>query len=181
MSDMIDRTFEDNEELESDPTIVTLSSGVIVKARAVPDNLIMKFREKNPPPRPPVVPIEQGGKKWNEENPNDPEYKAELENYQMRIGVAMTDMMLLVGMEILATPKGFVPYEEDDTWEETLEALDLEVPEKPASKKIEWLRLRVAPSMQDIEKLSSAYNKAAGISEEDIETAKGQFRGESSG
>jgi hypothetical protein len=176
---MIERTLE--EGLDKDPTIVTLSSGVVVKARTVPDNLVLKFREKNPAPNPPMVEVNAGGKTWEEPNPDDPAYLKALEDYHNKIGLAMIDMILLVGMKILETPEDFVPYEDDDMWELELEALGLDVPEKPISRKIEWLRLRVAPSTNDINIITRAYQNAAGISEEEIQAAADQFRGTGGG
>lgn len=177
--EMVERTLE--EGVDKDPTIVTLSSGVVVKAKTVPDNLVLKFREKNPAPEPPMIEVNAGGKTWEEANPDDPAYLKALEEYHSKIGLAMIDMILLIGMKIMEVPDDFVPYEEDDQWELELEALGLDVPEKPVSKKIEWLRLRVAPSTNDINKITKAYNKAAGISEEEIAAAAEQFRGKGGG
>lgn len=57
-------------------------------------NLRMKMRRQHPPPQPPLVAVEIGGKKVAERNYADPDYPVAMRIYEREIGERVTDVVL---------------------------------------------------------------------------------------
>lgn len=172
----IDEVFEEIEETKEE--LVTLSSGAQVRAKRVPDNLVLTLHRQNPAPKPPIVEIrEEGRRPRREENPNDPDYVQALETYQLEIANKMTDLILLAGMEVVNLPKGMDEYDAEGEWVEELEAMGLDVPLGKASRRLLWIRYQVAPLATDLETISSVYARVAEVSEEGVEAKEEQFQG----
>lgn len=179
--EVVGKVVEEAEEQVQDE--VTLSSGAVVRAKRVPDNLLLAWQRQHQTPKPPIVTIEQEGRRpRREENPNDPDYLQAVETYQIEVAAAMTDFIHLTGMEIVSLPEGMKPFEEDDEWEEELEAVGLTVPAGKASRRLLWIRYKVAPSSDDLSLISSVYSQAVqDVDEEEVAIKEEQFPGEAGG
>jgi len=161
---------------EADPTI-TLSNGVVVKVKPLPDLLMRKLYSKFDPPEPPEVEINSGGKTWTEPNYDDPNYENAMRKYTMTIADGIANLILLRGFDIISKPDHIPDYEEDDTWEEELEAVGLEIPEKPLERKLSWMEYRIVETNNDLDAIQTASQRLSGISEEEVEEAQERFRG----
>jgi len=177
----VGKVVDDLEEEVQDE--VTLSSGAIVRAKRVPDNLLLAWQRQHQAPKPPIVTIEQEGRRpRREENPNDPDYIQATETYQIEVAAAMTDFIHLTGMEIISLPEGMKAYEEDDEWADELEAVGIDIPTSKASRKLLWIRYKVAPSSDDLTLISSVYSQAVQeVDEEEVAIKEGQFPSEAGG
>ena len=163
------------EKEEKDDT-VRLSSGILIRPRHVPESMVTRIYAELKPPPPPVVEINEGGKKWKEPNPSDPEYREKLSDHALRLGEALFKLMALRGIEIVELPEGFAPYEKDESWTEELEAIGLSVPPSGPARYIEWVRYRLIATAEDYDILNKIILNISGISEEEIQEALDRFR-----
>lgn len=166
---------EDSEK-EADNTL-TLSNGVKVRVKPLPDLLMRKLYSKFDPPEPPEVEVESGGKTWTEPNYNDPNYENAMRKYTMNLADGIANLILLKGFDIISKPDHIPDYEDDDTWVEELEAVGLDVPEKPLERKLAWMEYRIVATNNDLDAIQEASQRLSGISEEDVEEAQERFRG----
>ena len=171
------------EEEEHDPTApITLSSGVVVKAKTLPEIYSFSLRREFPQPRPPKVKIvnEEDGKDWWEENPNDPNYEKELERWQEQISLAAVDLTLLKGFDIISSPKEMLSFEKDKEFVEDQELFGIVMKGRSRrARYLMWLRYRVVLTMDDLRRIETSCNALSDISQEAIAEAEARFRGES--
>lgn len=161
---------------------VTLSSGAVIRAKPVPDNLMLTMRKQNPPPDVPITHVDDpSGKSWDEPNPQHPKYIADLEEYQLNLGDAFMNLTLLAGMDILELPEGVEPFDADGEWLDELEAAGLEMPEKRFERKLLWIRYKIAPNTEDMTLISETYAASAEIDEEEIAAKQKSFRSTAAG
>lgn len=110
--DVAKRKREEKKELG---TIVTLSTGI--RARIVPvaahliDEAMFEIKD-------PLVPKQDLGKGRDEPNPLDPEYKQALSDAEHARGIAASDTLILVGVQLIDE----IP--EDGTWLKHLKFLE---------------------------------------------------------
>jgi len=158
-----------------DMTFMT-STGVLVRALPLMDNMIQRIYAQLPEPDPPVVETTQGSKTIRVVNDSDPTYKRQLMQWTMQVSEALMKLSLLKGMEILELPPDIVPYEDDDEWEDELSAFGLKPPEGKAARYLEWVRYRILPQQADTDKLQERATMLAGISKEELEAEISRFR-----
>jgi hypothetical protein len=97
-------------------SIVTLSTGVRVRLKAVSSTLVEEIKAAVPMPEVPKVWI--ADKEREEENPNDPRYVEAVERAMMARADATLDALILFGVELLDG----LP--EDDGWVQNLKMLE---------------------------------------------------------
>lgn len=158
---------------------VTLPSGVVVLTKRVPWALVaaVDARMKHMRPKPPVVFIKARGK--NEENPNDPDYKAALQSWEVDSALATYDVFLLEGVEVLAVPEG-MPGPADQDFIERMEALGEDMATEP-KRKIRWLRYVAAAEPEAISQLIEEVGNRTFIREDEVEAAAGTFPADEGG
>lgn len=165
-----------------DPTApFVLSSGATVRARPIPEVFSQAILRKIPRPRPPKVKIEDeedGRVRW-EENPNDPNYRWELVDWESALTEALTNLALLRGVEVLKHPDGFKSMDDDEIFFEDMDALgmDLEGMSR-AQRKLLWMKYRIVTQLNDLQEIQERIQELAGIDEEDIAQQMSLFRGE---
>lgn len=163
-------------EKDADNTL-TLSNGVVVRVKPLPDLLMRKLYSKFDPPEPPEVEVNSGGKTWTEPNYDDPNYENAMRKYTMTIADGIANLILLRGFEIVSKPDSIPDYEDDDTWEAELAAIGVDIPEKPLERKLTWTEYRIVETNNDLNAIQEASQRLSGISEEDVEEAQERFRG----
>lgn len=123
-------------------------------------------------PRPPKVFIEDKGRE--EENPNDPEYLLAIDEYERARGVAIMDVMVMLGLELIDG----LP--EDDAWltklrflskrgQINLDDYDLD---DPIEREFVYKRFVISPSW-----VLTKITEASGISPEEVDSAEATFPG----
>jgi hypothetical protein len=103
-------------QTKDDDGALTLSTGVRIIYVPVNPAVFTEVLSKMDPPRPPMVFIESKGRE--EQNPLDPTYLAEMDNYQGERANAIMETFALFGVELVED----LP--QDDTWLKRLKVLD---------------------------------------------------------
>ncbi|GAF79299.1 unnamed protein product [marine sediment metagenome] len=153
--------------------IVTLSSGVRLKIRAVPRNFIFAVTAKFEKPKVPRYMNEQKGKE--EENPNDPNYLDATEKYLLNLADASNNVVLLRGTEIVGIPDD-VPGPDSKQWKEEMTVLEMSMIDNKRARYLAWVKGIAAPLESDINGLFTEIGRLTGVSEEDVAQAAERFR-----
>ena len=84
---------------QGDSTVVTLSTGVVVRLHPVSSSLVEEMKAAIEMPKVPVVYIEE--KEREEENPNDPRYIEAVEEVNRKRADAIFDALCTFGVELV--------------------------------------------------------------------------------
>lgn len=167
-----------------DPSIVTMSTGVKFRVKAVSKHALAGIAERytKNKPKPPVILIESKGRK--EENPDDPDYQDAARSWELSLAMAINNFLLLRGVDLLpdSIPADMVLPDSDD-WKFEAELLGANV-ESSRACYLEWIKVVAAPKdddretgkMGDISSLLNAIGRKSGINQGDVDTAVSQFR-----
>ena len=166
---------ETDEELIANP-VITLRTGVTVRVKPVPDLIAQKIWAQFEEPKPPLVEIESGGKKWKEPNPDDPAYHEALSNHRIALSEALNKLGMLHGFEIVSLPEGMKPYEEDTEWIEECELFGITVPKSGPGRYVEWVRNRVLTNNIDMQRVQKLQNALSGVTPKEVAAALETFR-----
>jgi len=161
--------------VETEPEFLTLANRGVIRPKALPDLMVQKLARQFKRPEPPMITIEKGGKTWQEPNPSDPKYLADIEERKIVLGDAFIDLTMLAGFEIVQLPPGVKPMEKDEEWEEELKAVGIEVPEGRIEKRLLWMRYRIFQQASDLERLRVAVERLGSVDESEIKTAEELF------
>jgi hypothetical protein len=165
---------EERDELGKNRLI--LSSGVEITVLPMPDAMVQRLYAQYARPVPPIVHLNVEGREWDEENKDDPQFERQTNEYMIKLGEAMTKLVMLKCVRIESYPKGFLSYEEDHTWQEDLEVLGIDMPTSAAGRRLEWMRLRVAPRLADINAIQALASKLSGVDEAQVQEAVERFQ-----
>ena len=152
---------------------ITLSSGVVLRAKRVPILILSEVLKTFKRPEVPIVFIEDLGRE--EPNPADPEYINAVEDWNNERNLAMVDLFFVAGTEIVEIPRN-VTKVEDDSWTETLEAIGITPPKNKKLRYLLWLKNVAAIENADVEKIMEAVGRESGASEHDVTEALNEFR-----
>lgn len=156
---------------------VRLSSGAVVRAKALPAFLLNRIYAANPDPPPPMVEVDDGrGGVRRESNPNDPDYLQELERHRLRVAQKILDVVLLRGVEVLETPPD-VPALEDDAWLVEAEYLTgEEIPREGPGRRLAWLEMFIFLGAEDFSHVQQQCLTLSGVpTEEAVRAAEDGF------
>ena len=160
------------DEIGERDDIVTLSSGVQIKAKAVPKHFIFAVTSRFKKPRAPWEDV--GG--MQKENTDDPDYREDLKSWVADLANAGNDVALSLGTEIVEIPSG-VPKEGSKEFKEMMEYFDLPMQTNKTARKLYWLKAIAAPTDADINLLLGEIGRLTGVSEADVAQAVERFRG----
>ena len=162
---------EQVKKTEGDENLVTLSTGVVLRAKQANPLLLIKVMAQDPQPKPPLVTVPQMGNK-EVENYEDPNYIERLENWKSRYSERLLNVMLGEGTEVVSVPKG-VPKLDEDSWVEKLRIYDVDVTNKGNKdwRYINWVTTVACGDEKDLKKIQTLVQKLSGVSEEDVEQA----------
>lgn len=152
---------------------VTLSNGVILKVKPVPPLALQEVARRFT--RPTIPEVYNADKGRMEENPIHPAYLEALERYQADQIMAATDVMLMIGTEIVSIPEGVDP-PEGNNWVELRELMGLDTDFKNKYHRyIAWLR-QVLVTNNDIAITMAAAIALNGVMEVEVQQAVAAFR-----
>lgn len=151
---------------------ITLSTGVVLRCRAVSASLFADLLARYPTPRPPVVWLEDKGRE--EENPDHPDYIAQVQQHNIQIAKALSDAMVLLGTEIVSIPKG-VSRQDDKAWLDEMRALGYELRSIP-ERYLAWIKFKAVANTSDFNAIGKAVGRQTGVTEVDVESAAQTFR-----
>ena len=155
---------------------VELSTGVILAVKPVPLFLLRKAISQLTPPRIPRVFLEDKGRE--EENPDDPEYKDALVQFEQKSFDVAANVLLLLGTELKHCPEPIQPLESEE-WSRPLEALEIVSPselDSPPRRYLAWLSYYVLSDPEDIARVVELVAKRSGVLESEVDTAVDSFR-----
>lgn len=158
-------------------TDIQLSTGVVL--RAVPFSPIVLTDAQHAAverlggwPKPPRIYLDDKGRE--EENPDDPDYKAQKERVETEASMAMNDAVIMRGTVFVSKPKS-VPGPEDADWLESLGALGIPVPRHKSARYLYWVKHVAAPSLADLGLIWRKAGRMVGVPEEDVADLVARF------
>ncbi len=163
------------------PDTLTLSTGVVLKLKPVPQAIIRRVVAKIERPVVPVVHIEE--KDRDEPNPDDPDYKEALGDWLTEQAFAAFKAVLLFGTEIESLPEGMVGPDSDD-WTAIPLYLEVVTEEELADhyrRYLAWIELYAARTETDVFNIARLPVQLAGISESEVMDALLAFRSRARG
>src|SRR6185295_12780079 len=88
IEDALARVREDGNAVQ-----FTLRNGIVLRCKPVPPIYVRTLSEQFIPPPPPKVHIDRGEDSFDEENPDDPEWKREIGEIALRANKAVEQLM----------------------------------------------------------------------------------------
>lgn len=158
-----------------------LSNGIILRIKSVPPFLYQAVQNEFKAPPPPKVFIEEKGRE--EENPNDPEYIRLLIELDEQQSLAINDLFLAAGTEIISVPEGYYLPEEDGwiasvEFAQNITGKELRIDrENPIKRYLHWLRFYALETGADIALATRLPMELGGIREGEVEEVMESFRG----
>lgn len=161
---------------------VKLSSGRVLRLRAVPPYLLMEAGKRIIDPKPPLVEIESqipGGGKTFFEDATNPQYQQALLESQLKRGHLLDETNWLYGLPDVVPP-------EDDSWkDDILDALPgLEWRDGKRGRKLDYIQYVVVASQADLDRIRKKFNELGEESQTDeslMESVEHSFRGDVQG
>lgn len=181
---MVDSVIEGNEteynqkiqeavaadEAATQPELVTLSSGVVLKHKQVSilrlQNIISHFKM-------PEVPA-LFDKERNKEirNPNHPVYLAQVEQVNEERMLAAVDALIATGTELVECPEDIEPIDSDDWIEECETFFKIKVlRDNKKARYLAWVKYVAVLTKEDLELLAHFVRRTLGVSEESVAQA----------
>lgn len=151
---------------DQEQEIVELSTGVKLKLHR-PSPMLMQQATKSliaEEPKPPKVWIQE--KEREEENPNDPDYKAAHAIWISEMGVRSLRALIPTGTSLHFKPDDVVGPEDED-FSDLMEAMGQEAANGKYSRYVQWV-LSVACDAADLQNLSVRLLRLVGVREEDV-------------
>lgn len=152
--------------------LITLSTGVVLRAKRVAPGIFSDLVARFPMPRPPVVYIPD--KAREEENPDDPDYLSRLREAQAQLAKAMSDAVILLGTLMESIPDDF-PREDDTQWLEEMRVLGYDL-RSTAARYLAWVKFKAAETTEDFNAIWEGVGRLSGTSERDVKQAVKSFR-----
>lgn len=180
---------DQREGIDEDANFVEFRNGLKLGVREVPPMILRKPLEHLPEPQPPKIPLPEKGEGIEEPNPNDPSYIDAHASWEITVGLAVMDTMLLLGTTeptpngeprplILHCPDNLLR-PEDEGWVSWLEAANVVVDKSTSNTRyLCWLRYYAVSNASDLSRLSSAIAGKSGVREEDVALAASAFPGD---
>lgn len=172
LSEKVVDAVEEIEEEERIDNVITLSSGVKIKIKAINKFFIYQATERFKPPKPPIVHDKKKGR--DEPNPNDPDYLEEMQMYLAEVSQVANDVALLRGVEISEIPKG-IDGPESKSWKEEMEILGLPT-DKKKYRWLSWLKAVAIPNDEEMNIVLEAIGRLTGVTEANVAQAFESFR-----
>lgn len=146
-----------------DPTLVELSTGVVLRVKKVPRQVFADIVADIKAPAVPVAYIPDKGRE--EENPDDPDYLDKYRTYQARLAKAMSDAVTLLGTDVESVPDGF-PTDTDRDWLDEMRALGHDL-SNPKARYLAWVKYKAAVDEDDFNRIWKGVGRLSGVTETD--------------
>jgi hypothetical protein len=156
--------------------IITLSTGVQLQCRKISPLLMTDVMRQFQKPRVPMFYNEDLGRE--EENPNDPIYIENLDNYNRDMSLAILDTMIVAGTSIKYVPED-VENVDGTEWRETMEAAGIKITENKKRTYLFWVKHVAATSDTDTGIIMEGVGRMSGVAASDVDSAVKQFRNRS--
>ncbi len=155
---------------EEIPTEITLENGAVLRIRKpatmLLSNVMLQLQKTDPIPEPPMVFIEDKGR--DEENPNDPAYKAAMLQWNANSVVRMFNALSVASLSIKDLNGTYDP--EGEEFADFLEAVMIDRASGKAGRFLQWLN-SYALVKSEARQLTHWMMRLAGVGEEDVAEA----------
>ena len=151
---------------------ITLSTGVVLRCKAVSRSLFADLLARHPLPKPPVIYLPDKGRE--EDNPDHPDYIEKVKQHNIEIAKSLSDAMVLLGTEVIDIPKG-LPKQDDRDWLEEMRVLGFDLRPGP-ERYLAWVKFKAVANEGDFNAIGKAVGRQTGVTEEDVESAAQTFR-----
>jgi len=150
--------------------LITLSSGVVLRAIKASPVTLIKVMTRFPRPKPPTYFMEKMGREM--ENPDDPDYIERVKAWEMESNAQVLNALILLGTELVSVPKG-VEKPSGDKWLNKYRLLDMPVhPEDQDWRFLNWVTMIAAPDDGDMAIIQEVVGRKMGIAEADVKSAE---------
>lgn len=158
---------------------IKLSTGVVLRAKKANPLVMVRVMAAFPRPKPPTWVNPTMGREM--ENPDDPDYQARLQSWQMESGSAILNAMILLGTELVSMPNGFPgPHPEKKKgelqWPEWIQEYEfLGIPTHPNNaswRYLTWVMFKAAANEKDFDLIKEKVGRLSGISEDAVKSAE---------
>lgn len=169
----IDRVIaevSDNLKKEADDNLIRLSTGVVLKAKQVNPNLLIRIMTKIPRPTPPIYRNEAMGRDM--ENPDDPAYIERVNSWKMDYSSGLMNVLVAHGTDIFSIPEGLEGVD-GKNWVRDYASLGLPViADSPSWRYTTWIMFVAAVNEKDNALLSKKVMALSGVKEADVQNAE---------
>ena len=149
---------------------ITLSTGVVLRGKQVPPLVLVKTMSAFPRPKVPTWFNPTMGRDM--ENPDDPEYIAQIQAWKVESSNITLNVLILLGTELVKVPKKF-PDPDDKGWQEEYKCLGLPMsPENPSWRYLTWVTFKAAPAIADLDLIKEVVGRLSGVPEAKVEAAE---------
>ena len=153
---------------------LTLSSGVVLRAKKANPLVLITVMTRYPRPKPPTFFMETMGREM--ENPDDPDYIDRVKSWEIESNTQVLNALILLGTELVSVPKGFSK-PSDDKWLNKYQVLDMPMHlDNEDWRYLTWIKFVAATDEKDLEIIQEAVGRTSGIAEADVKAAE-QFPG----
>lgn len=158
-------------------TLFTTSTGVTLRIIPPKTRVVYNLYMQNPEPKPPVVVIEDGGKRREEVNESDPDYVEAVATHKTKVYDSYIKIIMLTSTEILSIPAGMLSFDDDKEWLDEMEAVGLQVKQfkNRVERYLEWFFYRVAPTHEDVFGIQNACEGLVAVTEGGVAAAEETF------
>ena len=154
--------------------LIHLSTGVILRGKAMPPGVFINLAVNNPPPQAPMYKV--GDNFFS--NADDPTYIEQFKFWSDNKNKDMLNAMINFGTELEKVEKG-LPKLEDTDWVEILELSGIRTrPENKSWRYLFWVMMVAAPTTDDWSKITEVVGRLTGVPERDVDSAS-KFPGSS--
>lgn len=150
--------------------LITLSTGVILKAKPANSTTLIDVMAAFPRPKPPMWYNSTMGRMM--ENPIDPDYLERVKACQMEQTDAVLTVLIGWGTEYYSKPKD-VPGPMDDKWLDKYSLIGLDMrPENKDWRYLKWVKHIACASPNDLQLIQKEVGRLSGISKSDVQAAE---------
>ena len=106
------------------------------------------------------------------ENPDDPTYIEKLQSWKMEYSDRMITAMILLGTELVSTPKG-MPKPDKDDWLEEYSLLGMPAhPQSASWRYLTWMKFKAIRDEKDMRLLQEVVGRLSGVRESAVKSAE---------
>lgn len=158
------------------PQRLTLSTGVELELLVVPPMLLSDIAGEamRDRPRPPVTYVEAVDRE--EENPDNPDFKEALTNWQAGVLLDINNAYILKGTRLISKPNG-LPGPDDAEWLDEMNLLGRRVA-TARQRYLAWIKYAAAPTSDDVTTIVREVGRLSGVSERDVQESIEGFQRE---
>lgn len=161
---------------ETPDDLITLSTGVVLKAKPAPVDVLIKVIARFIFPDPPEYYNKTTGRMM--QNPEEPNYIKRVQSIDAQQADAVLTVLILGGTDVHSLPKKFPGYK-DDEWLDEYKLMDPDIqPENERWRYLTWVKYKAAPRGTDTQEIQRVVGALSGMSEAAVGAAETFSRGD---